>query len=98
MLPVYQTEFLVEHRVGVVNFSYLPKFSSGLNSNLTYNNMTDIRFQGTDVDDENYPATENIPDQVPHPVNNFKGINKETNMKNNTSESPYNVKSEGINL
>ena len=59
------TPLVVEQRFGGVEFSYLPCLASGKNSNLTSNDMTDVRRQGFAVDDDNGPAPENIPDEVP---------------------------------
>ena len=39
----------------------LPCLASGNNLNLTSDDMDDLRRQGIDVDDYNYPAPENIP-------------------------------------
>ena len=74
MLPVSQIYLAVKHRVGDVEFLDLPILASGENLNLTANDMADLRYQGIAVDDDNDPDTENIPYQVPHPVNslNFK--------------------------
>ena len=47
---------MVKQRVGGVEFSYLPCLASGQNSNLTSDDMADLRRQGIAVDDENDPA------------------------------------------
>ena len=43
-----------------VKILFLPCLASGHNSNLTYEDMVDIRRQGISVDKDNDPAPENI--------------------------------------
>ena len=73
-MSVYQAPLVLEQRFGGVDFSYLSYFDSGWNSNLASYEMTGLRCQGMDVDDDNYPSPKNIPDEVLQPLNayNFK--------------------------
>ena len=68
-MSVYQTPLVVKQRFDGVEFLYLPCLASEKNVNLTYNEMAYLWHQGIDVDDENYPALENILDDVTHPEN-----------------------------
>ena len=52
---------LVEQRVCDVEILDLPCLASGHNSNLTSEDMADIRRQGISVDENNDPEPENIP-------------------------------------
>ena len=67
MLPVSELTLLVEKRVGGVEFSDLRCLASGQNSNLTSNDMADLRCQGIAVDGDNNPASKNIPYEAPQP-------------------------------
>ena len=60
MLTGSYKPFVVEHRVGGVDFLDLPSLDLGRNSNLTFDDMTDLRLQGIAVDDGNKPTHENI--------------------------------------
>ena len=62
---------MVEHSFGCVEFPYLLSLASGGKSNLTSNNMADFRLRGITVDGNNDTDPDNIPDQVPQPVNSF---------------------------
>ena len=55
---------MVKKRVGGVEFSDLSCLASGKNSNVTSNEMPDLRHQCIAVDDDNVPAPNNIPDEV----------------------------------
>ena len=61
VLPVSELPLLVEQRVFSAEISDLPCLTSGNNSNLTYDNMADIKHQGIAVDDDNNLDPENIP-------------------------------------
>ena len=52
-----------------VEISYLTCLASGNNSNLTYEDMADLRIQGISVDNNNDPAPKNIhvPENIPLP-------------------------------
>ena len=56
---------MVEKRVSGFEFSDLPCLDLGKKSNLTSDDMADIRNQGIAVDDENYPYPEKITYDVP---------------------------------
>ena len=60
---------MVGHRVGGVDTLDLPSLDSGRYSDLTSDNMADLRYQGITVYEKNNPEPENIPDQVPQQVN-----------------------------
>ena len=60
-----------EQRVGSVEFSDLPRLDLAQNSNLTYDDMADIRHQGIYVDDTNDPEPGNISDSVPQPEDGY---------------------------
>ena len=62
---------MVKHRVGGVDFSYLPSLDLGGNLDLISSDMFDIGHHGITADDESNTTTENIPYQVPHPVYPF---------------------------
>ena len=62
---------MVEHSVGGVEFPYLLSLDSGGKSNLTSKDMADFRLRGITVDGNNDTDPDNIPDQVPQPVNSF---------------------------
>ena len=65
MVPFYHTTLVIDHRVGGFDDSYSPSLDLGLNSNLTVDDIENLRCFGVSVNDENYPAPDNIPDQVP---------------------------------
>ena len=71
VLSVSHTPLGVEHGVGGVEFSDFPCLSSGQNSNLTSDDIADLRHQGIAVDDEKGPSAENITYEVPRKVNDF---------------------------
>ena len=60
---------MVEHRVGGVDFPYLPCLASGQNLTLTSYDMSDLWRQGVNVDDENNLSPKTITDEVLQLVN-----------------------------
>ena len=71
---------LLEQRVGGDEISGLPCLDSGRNSNLTSDDMDDIRRQEIAVDDDNnsdlknIPNPKNIPDEVPQLEESYSWI------------------------
>ena len=61
MLPVSELPFLVEQRVCGAEISHLPCLASGHNSNLTSEDMDNLRRQGISVNDDIDPDPENMP-------------------------------------
>ena len=53
---------MVEHWFDSIDCLDLPILDLGQSSNITYNDMLDIRCQGIAVDDVNDPNPENFPD------------------------------------
>ena len=60
MVQVSELPLLVEQRVFSAEISDLPCLASGNNSNLTYDNMADIKHQGIAVDNDKNTSPENI--------------------------------------
>ena len=67
MLSVPELTLLVERRVGGVEFLDLSCVASGMNLNLTSDDMAGIKRQGISADDKNYYSPENIPYQATQP-------------------------------
>ena len=71
MPSVSPTPLVVEQRVGGAEFLDLPCLDSGINLNLTSDDMACLRRQGIAVDYDSDPYPENIPDEFPHPKDGY---------------------------
>ena len=67
MLPVSDLHLLVEKRVCGAEILDLPCLASGHNSNLTSEDMADLRRQGISFDNNNDPAPQKtlVPGNIP---------------------------------
>ena len=69
LFPVYETDLVVDYRVGGIHASDLSSLYLGGGLNLTFYEMEDLRQQVISVNDNNDLAPENIPHQVTHKDN-----------------------------
>ena len=60
--------------------------------NITSDYMSDLRHLGITVDDENFPAHENIPDEVTQPEDGYK-YKSEVIIRLSQSKNLHNTKS-----
>ena len=68
-VTLYQTNLVVNHRVGGVEVSDLLDLVSGSNSKLTAKIMADLRYQGIAVNDKTNPVRESIPYKLTQQLN-----------------------------